>query len=290
MRASTVASWDLRYERSERCPTSSGGELYFESYGEGPPLVFLNNFFIIAPAWRNFTTQLREECTIVAYDLQNQGASSQPGASFPFSGHADDVADLLDLLQLEDAYLVGTSISTLIARDIALRHSNRVRGLVLMGPIYSPYGPLRFRLLIKDWRARLATSGPASLFNYLYPMVFSDRAIGEGGRATYLGLRERFLALNSEEQIEACLEGAAGAEQAADGTAVLPQPMLLMIGDGDAFWSASTLGAACDAQPSAAGVVIPDAGHLPFAEQTGAFESAVLDFVRTTERTRADSA
>jgi pimeloyl-ACP methyl ester carboxylesterase/thioester reductase-like protein len=285
VKASTGAGLDLRYEGSERCPTQNGGALYYETYGGGPPLVFLNNFFMIAPAWRNFTAQLREECAIVTYDLQNQGASSQPGASFPFSGHADDVADLLDRLELEDAYIIGTSISTLIARDLALRHSERVRGLVLVGPIYSPYGPLRYRLLMKDWRARLSDGGAATLFNYLYPTVFSDRAIGEGGRATYLGLRQRFLALNSKEQIEACLEGAA-AEQAADGSTELPHPTLLMIGDGDAFWSTSTLAAACEAQPAAEGVVIPDAGHLPFVEQTSAFECAVLDFVRATERTQ----
>jgi len=286
MKASTVANWNLRYERSSRCPTRNGGELYYETYGEGPPLLFLNNFFIIAPAWRNFTAELRERCTIIAYDLQNQGASSQPGASFPFSSHAEDAVDLLDQLEVDMAYIVGTSISTLIARDLALRHPDRVRGLVLMGPIYSPYGPLRYKMLMKDWRARLSAGGPTTLFNYLYPTVFSDRAIGEGGRATYLGLRERFLALNSEEQIEACLEGASAAEQAADGTAQLSQSTLLMIGDGDAFWSASTLAAACAAQPAAEGVIIPDAGHLPFAEQTKAFERAVLEFVEATERSR----
>ena len=284
MKASTVNSWDLRYESSERCPTGSGGELYFETYGEGPPLVFLNNFFMIAPAWRNFTTRLREECTIIAYDLQNQGASTQPGPSFPFSGHADDVVDLLDRLELEAAYLVGTSISTLMAREAAIRHPDRVRGLVLMGPIYSPYGVLRYRLLMKDWRGRLAAGGPMTLFNSLYPVVFSDRAVGEGGRPTYLGLRQRFLALNSQEQIEACLEGAVGAEDAASAEADLPQPTLLMIGDCDAFWGPSTMEAACKAQPSAEGVVIPEAGHLPFAEKPDAFETATLEFVRATER------
>jgi len=285
MKASTVAGWDLSYDRSERCPTRNGGELYFETYGEGPPLVLLNNFFIIAPAWRNFTARLREQCTIVTYDLQNQGGSSQPGASFPFSGHVTDVVDLLDRLELEDAYLLGTSVSTLIARDVALSHSERVRGLIQVGPAYSPFGTLRYRLLIKDWRARLEAGGPLALFNYLYPLVFSDRAVEEGGRATYLGLRERFLALNSQEQIEACLAGAVEAEDATPP----PHPTLLMIGDGDAFWSPTTMAAARAAQPATKGVVIAESGHLPFAEQTSAFEAAVLDFVGETEPTLASA-
>lgn len=283
MKASTVSGWDLRYERNARCPTRNGGELYFETYGQGPALVLINNFFIIAPAWRNFTVALCREHQIVAYDLQNQGASSQPGPGFALGAHADDVIDLLDHLGIESAVLLGTSISTLIAREVALRYPDRVRGLVLTGPIYSPYGTLRYRMLMRDWRDRLDAGGPQKLFDSLYPMVFSDRAVGEGDRPGYLGLRQRFLALNSHEQIVACLEAARVAERAADGSVGLDQRTLLMIGDGDPFWSPSTLAAACRTQVDARGIVIPDAGHLPFVEQPKAFEVGVLDFLRFGE-------
>ncbi|HXE94227.1 MAG TPA: alpha/beta hydrolase [Gaiellaceae bacterium] len=289
MKLSTTSRWDLRYQHKDRCRTRNGGELYFEAYGDGAPLVFINNFFITAPVWRNFTTQLQQECAVVTYDLQNQGASSQPGPGFPFSAHADDLVDLLDHLGIDDAYLVGTSISTLIARQVAFRHPDRVRGLVLMGPIYSPHGSLRYRMLMRDWRGRLDAGGPTTLFNSLYPVVFSDRAVGEGGAPGYIGMRQRFLALNSHEQIEACLEAAGQAEQAADGTAGLPHRTLLMIGDGDAFWSPATLATACELQPAAECVVIPDAGHLPFFEQPEAYEAAVLRFVRASEQRRMPS-
>jgi 3-oxoadipate enol-lactonase len=280
MKDSTVSSWDLRYERNARCRTRSEGELYFETYGRGPALVLINNFFIIAPAWRNFTVALREEHQIIAYDLQNQGASTQPGPGFALSAHADDLIDLLDHLGVESAFLLGTSISTLIAREAALRYPDRVRGLILTGPIYSPFGSLRYRMLMRDWRGRLEAGGPRMLFDSLYPVVFSDRAVGEGDRAGYLGLRQRFLALNSHEQIAACLEAARVAERAADGSIGLDQQTLLMIGDGDPFWSASTLAAACETQSDARGVVIPDAGHLPFVEQPRAFEAGILEFLR----------
>jgi 3-oxoadipate enol-lactonase len=286
MKVETIDGWDLRYAECARCPTRNGGELYFERYGSGPPLLLLNNFFTIAPAWRNFTTRLSETCSIVAYDLQNQGASSQPGGSFPFSGHVEDIVDLLDHLEIEHAYLLGTSISTLIARDAATAYPERVRGLVLVGPAFSPFGGLRLRLLLKDWRARLEDGGPYRLFTYLYPLILSDRSIEEGGRATYLGLRERFLALNSHEQIEACLAGAASIEER-DSAHGVDCPTFIVIGEADYLWSPSTLAAACAMLPQTDGIVIPEAGHLPFAEQTEAFETAVATFITTQEEARA---
>lgn len=280
-----INSWDLRYESVPRCRTRSGGELYFERYGadDGPALVFVNNFFIIAPAWRNFTKELRQNFGVLAYDLQNQGASSQPGTSFAFSGHAEDLRDLLDHLNIERAYLVGTSISTLIVRRFAALYPERVAGLILTGPAHSPYGHFRLRLLVKDWLARLEAGGPEFLFNYLYPIIFTDQTVESGGAATYLALRERFLALNSHEQIESCLMGIRSLARAEPEETTITSPTLIIIGDSDYLWSASTLQVATGSA-DVEGVVISQAGHLPFFEQVDAFEAAVAAFVSRAEQ------
>lgn len=279
-------SWDLRYSNGSRCPTRNGGELYYEVMGCGPPLVFLNNFFIVAPVWRNFTKALRENYTIVTYDLQNQGASAQRGEAHTFADHRDDLCDLLDHLGFADAYLVGTSISTLIARDMALAHPDRVRALVLTGPAFSPYGPLRLRLLLRDWLNRLEHGGAAAVFNYLYPVVFSDLFVEGGGRANYLGLREHFLALNSEAQIRASVSGALEADGDPGLLARVDTPTLLMIGDADYLWCERTVADALALFPRATGHVVPASGHMPFVEATERFESVVGDFLA---RTRAGS-
>ncbi|MFD0381908.1 alpha/beta fold hydrolase [Streptomyces stramineus] len=131
-------SLDLRYRGKGRCRTTTGADLYYESVGSGPPLVFLNNFFIVAPAWRNFTSRLAQDHTVVTYDLRNQGVSTPGPGEAHFDQHVEDLRDLLDHLALDAVHLVGTSASTLICRDFAIRHPERVRSLVLTGPAFSP--------------------------------------------------------------------------------------------------------------------------------------------------------
>ncbi|MCC3767699.1 alpha/beta fold hydrolase [Streptomyces sp. UNOC14_S4] len=275
---------DLRYRGQGRCPTATGAELYYESAGSGPPVVCLNNFFIVAPAWRNFTSRLARDHTIVTYDLRNQGVSSPGPGTHHFDDHVDDLRDLLDHLGLDDVHLIGTSASTLICRDFALRHPERVRGMVLTGPAFSPYGPLRMRLMARDWLRRLEAQQAAGVFDYLYPLVFTDKAIERGGRATYLALREHFLALNSEAQVRACVTELLQASGDPDLLKRISRPVLLLIGDGDHLWSASTLRDAVDLMPHATGHIIEGAGHMPFIEAAEEFETAVARF---TERTAA---
>ncbi|MFF7249395.1 alpha/beta fold hydrolase [Embleya sp. NPDC008237] len=273
------ATFDLRYRGTVRCRTTTGADLYYEMAGSGPPVVCLNNFFIVAPAWRNFTSRLARDHTIVTYDLRNQGVS-RPGPGTPhIDDHVDDLRDLLDHLGLDAVHLVGTSASTLICRDFALRHPDRVHGLVLTGPAFSPYGPLRMRLMAKDWLQRLEHAQVAGVFDYLYPLVFTDKAIERGGRATYFALREHFLALNSEAQVRTCVTELRQASGDPDLLTRITRRVLLLIGDGDHLWSASTLRDALALIPDAVGHVIEGAGHMPFIEATEEFEDVVARFV-----------
>lgn len=278
---------DLRYRRGTRCSTRNGGELYFEVDGAGEAVVCLNNFFIVAPAWRNFTGRLAERRTVVKYDLQNQGVSSQRGPDFAFAEHCEDLLDLIDLLGLERVTLLGSSVSTLVARDFALRHPRRLRSLVLVGPAFSPYGGTQLQIILRDWMRRLDQNGARSVFEYLYPLVFTAAEIERGGAVSYLGMREHFLALNSEAQVRACLTAAL---QASGDPALLrgiDAPTLFVLGDADYLWSASALADACALVPGSRGAIIPRSGHMPMIEATEAFEQVVQDFLDGVGRTGA---
>lgn len=274
---------DLRYRRGERCATRNGGELYVEVDGQGSAIVCLNNFFIVAPAWRNFTENIVQHHTVVKYDLQNQGVSSQRGADFLFSEHVEDLLDLLDFLGLERATLLASSISTLIARDFALKYPERVTATIMVGPAFSPYGNTRTQLVLRDFMYRLEAGGARAIFEYLYPLVFAAAHVEKGGTAAYLGLRQHFLALNSEAQVRACVTAALEHARQPDRWAELAVPTLFLIGDGDHQWSASMIDDACAALPGSSGCVIPRSGHMPMVEQPELFEHAVLNFVRSLD-------
>jgi pimeloyl-ACP methyl ester carboxylesterase len=274
---------DLRYLNHAVLELPGGGELYFEDRGSGPAITLLNNFYMVSPVWRNFTSQLDDEFRLVSYDLRNQGASSPGAEPVTFSDHVEDLLRLLDHLGIERTYLIGSSISTLIARDFALAHPERVAGLVLVGPAFSPNGGLRRQLISRSWLASLDSGGTKQLFDHLYPLVFSDQAVNSGGQAAYLVLRENFLALLSKSSIRENLLASLDVDDDPERLAGLPAPTLIIIGDGEFVWSDSVLDDALALIPDATAVVLPGAGHVPFFDDPAGFQHAVGHFVRSVQ-------
>jgi 3-oxoadipate enol-lactonase len=278
-----IEAFDLGYDNREPHRTTDGAELYYEVRGDGPPLTIVNNMYIIAPLWRNFTQALVKENRILTYDLRNQGASSIVDGELSFEDHVRDLRSLLDVLGIEQTYLLGTSISTLICRDFAVAHPDRVKGLILCGAVFNPLGSKRRKYLTKSWLASLENGGPAALFNSIFPLVFGDHAIEHGGTPAYLAMRERFLALNSEEQLRTNLSASLTTDDDAAKLRELACPTLFLSGDGDFLNSVSSLEATSRLCPAADVEILPFSGHVPYFEVTQAFEEAVQRFIARCE-------
>ncbi|MEV0358070.1 alpha/beta hydrolase [Nocardia sp. NPDC050697] len=282
MDVQTIKSFDLTYHGiNERLRVSDDCELYYELEGAGPCVTFVSTIYVVSTSWRNFTRSLVRNNRLLTYDLRNQGASS--GAPAGFDQHTTDLVRLLDHLGIERTYLVGSSLSTVICRDFAVRHPDRVAGLVLVGPTFSPWGSKRRTRIMKSWLTTLEASGPRQLFDAMYPLVFGDRAQGMGGGAAYLALRERFLAINSAAQLRANLTDALETTADAEMLPRVAAPALLLAGDDDFCISPSGLRALAGLMPDARAEVFDDCGHLPFFETTERFERSLCAFVESIE-------
>jgi 3-oxoadipate enol-lactonase len=274
-----VDAYDLRYADQLRCPVGDGVELYYELRGEGPPLTLINNMFLISPLWRSFTDRLERKRRLLTYDLRNQGASTRREGAISLAEHVTDLERLLDHLEIERTMLLGTSVSTLIARDFALRHPERVSALILVGPTFSAFGSRRRELLAKSWLRMLEAGGPAALFGNLYPQVLGDKAIQEGGAAGYLALKERFLALNSPQQLQSNLAASLSSQDEPGALDEISCPILLLAGDGDFLASRSSLQEMAKGPADATVEILPHAGHIPFFDVPEAFQDAVECFL-----------
>jgi esterase len=112
--------------------------LTFESVGSGPPLILLHGLFGSSSNWRSVARYLGDTYTVLSVDLRNHGAS--PWADWmDYVGMAEDVLQLMDLLSLDEAAVLGHSMGGKTAMALALLHSRRVSRLLVVDIAPVPY-------------------------------------------------------------------------------------------------------------------------------------------------------
>lgn len=133
----------------------NGIEVHYTTSGSGdPPLVLLHGFGASVFSWREVIGPLSRKRQVVAFDRPSAGLTQRPlpgewdsadyarGSPYSAEAQADLAVGLLDALGLQDAVLVGHSAGGTIALLAAMRHPERVRGLVLIDPaVYTEGGP-----------------------------------------------------------------------------------------------------------------------------------------------------
>lgn len=107
-------------------------ELYYERAGAGEPLLLVMGMSGSHLSWGEpFLSELRRDFDVVAYDHRGIGRSDRLRGAFELADLADDAAGLMDVLGWASAHVVGISMGGMVAQEMALRHADRVRTLVL---------------------------------------------------------------------------------------------------------------------------------------------------------------
>src|SRR3954468_8268675 len=116
---------------------SDGTEIYFKDWGTGPPIVFSHGWPLSADAWEDqmfFLASHGYRC--IAHDRRGHGRSSQPWNGNDMDTYADDLAALVQALDLTGAVHVGHSTGGgEVARYIGRHGTGRVAKAVLIGAI-----------------------------------------------------------------------------------------------------------------------------------------------------------
>ncbi|MBP2314826.1 alpha/beta fold hydrolase [Azospirillum soli] len=117
--------------------TDDGVKLFYRDWGRGNPVVFLSSWSLNSDSWAYQMLALTEHGhRCIAYDRRGHGQSSDPGTGFDFDRLADDLATLLDTLDLRGVTLVGHSMSCgEIVRYLSRHGSGRVSRTVLVGTV-----------------------------------------------------------------------------------------------------------------------------------------------------------
>jgi non-heme chloroperoxidase len=117
--------------------TSDGTQIYYKDWGKGRPVVFSHGWPLSADAWDPQMMFLAERgFRCIAHDRRGHGRSSQPWHGNEMDTYSDDLAALVDALDLEDVIHVGHSTGGgEVARYIGRHGTKRVAKAVLMGAV-----------------------------------------------------------------------------------------------------------------------------------------------------------
>jgi pimeloyl-ACP methyl ester carboxylesterase len=147
-------------------PTISRGDLrlYYAERGDptGPPVVLLHGLTMSSRTMERLAASLHDH-RVLLLDLHGHGKSTAPREpeSYLVSEFADDVVALLDHLGIREAVVGGLSLGANVSYEVALRHPERVRALVLEMPVFARGVAV----------GRVFFTAVAALFTGLYPVL-----------------------------------------------------------------------------------------------------------------------
>jgi len=117
--------------------TSDGAEIYYKEWGKGPVVTFSHGWPLSSDAWDGQMLFLAQNgYRVVAHDRRGHGRSSQASSGNDMNGYADDLAAIIEALDLRNATLVGHSTGGgEVTRYIGRHGSKRVANVVLIAAV-----------------------------------------------------------------------------------------------------------------------------------------------------------
>lgn len=117
--------------------TKDGTEIYYKDWGTGPIVTFSHGWPLNADAWDGQMLFLAQNgFRVIAHDRRGHGRSSQASNNNNMDGYADDLASVLDALDVRDATLVGHSTGGgEVVRYIARHGTSRVKKAVVIAAV-----------------------------------------------------------------------------------------------------------------------------------------------------------
>jgi non-heme chloroperoxidase len=263
-------------------------QLFYKDWGMGRPVVFSHGWPLNANVWDpQLTFMASNGFRAIAHDRRGHGRSSQPWDGNTMDGYADDLAAVIEALDLRDAVLVGHSTGGgEVVRYIGRHGTGRVSKVVLVGAIPP--------LMLKT--ADNPDGTPIEVFDGLRAQVLADRSqlfadlsapffgSNRSGSDVSQGVRDEFWLMGMQVGLKAaydCIEQFSESDFNSDLRRV-DVPMLVIHGDDDQIVPIDA-----SARPTAEIVdraelkVYPGASHGLFATHAAQFNAELLDFVKS---------
>ncbi len=256
----------------------NGLRLYYESEGDGEPVVLIPGFAAGRWIWFKQTEELARMFRVIVFDPRGVSASDKPEGTQTISLLADDVAHLLQTIGIERAHVVGASFGGFVAQEFALKYPLLTRKLVLCCTSFG--GPNHVNPAPETLAALASTKGlnseermRANLLLAFTPeyvqtqvaevdRIVHLRATNEVPEHIYLSQLHAAMNFNSESRLEK-----------------IASQTLVLSGDADVIVPVQNSRNLAAKIPGAKLHIVPGGSHTFFIEQAQEFNRLVAEFL-----------
>jgi len=190
----------------------NGMQMYYETSGEGDPLIVLHGAYMNIPSMGAIIPKLAETHTVYALEFQGHGRTTDIDRPITYQNLADDVAAFMQAVGIEKADVFGYSMGAGTGLQLAIRHPERVSKLIAASVAYD----------LRGWQPAFTAAIPQMTVEMIVSMPFAEEyktlAANPDG---FPALAEKLIALEHEPM-----------DWEADVKA-LETPVLIIAGDAD---------------------------------------------------------
>jgi pimeloyl-ACP methyl ester carboxylesterase len=256
-------------------------DIWTEQLGEGPDVLLIGGLGDTVESWQFQLDGLRDGYRLTAFDNRGAGRTSMPEGPVSVEVMAEDAAGVLRALDVPSAHVAGFSGGSLISQELALRHPELVRSLVLQStwPAMDPY--FRSWGLFIRWLVEVAPSERALLEGFFLD-IYTPRAHNDGTVDQFIEEVLAFPHKQSTEDLQRHLD----AFMDHDTTGRLPEiaaPTLVLAGGRDMTARPPLGRAVAELIPGARFEVMEEEAHQPFQEVPDEWNARVDTFWREVE-------
>ncbi|MYS94676.1 MULTISPECIES: alpha/beta fold hydrolase [Streptomyces] len=264
-----------------RTVNADGVELWVERRGQGPDVLLISGLGDPVEAWQSQLDGLADRYRLTAFDNRGAGRTPLPEEPLSVPRMADDAAALLRALQVPAAHVAGFSGGSFIAQELALRHPDVVRSLVLMSTVARP--DAYFRAMTRFWRWMVERApDERAMLEAFFLWIYTPRAHADGMVDQFV---EETLAFEHPQSVEAFQRqlAAFADHDTLDRLGRITAPTLVLSGELDLATPPRLGRVVADSIPGAGFEVLPGEAHQPFQEVPDVFNARVDAFWREVE-------
>ena len=254
-------------------------QMAYTDTGIGSPVVLIHGYPFNRSLWSEQITALSNSYRVIAPDLRGFGETDPSAGPVTMNRMAQDVAELMDQLQIPQAVIGGLSMGGYVALAFYKQFPSRVRCLIL-ADTRAQADTEEAKQTRAQQAEKALSQGMAGIADAMLPKLLTPDTVS---KRPEIVKRVRDMMLKTKP--EGAASALTGMAEREDQTPLLSQisaPTLILVGVEDAITPVADSEKMHRAIPNSRLIVLENAGHVSNLERTERFNDAFLEFLRAS--------